>query len=83
VFDFVQERRAVMEEFLRVTGPGGLISFSHRTDYVVPQGWGAIQQELSDEGAWLLLNETDGVYLPSSSAYHGVTLTHFLYRKGA
>jgi SAM-dependent methyltransferase len=83
VLSYVREaqRRAVLEEFIRVARPGSLIAFAHRSDYVDPQGWGELQQALVDAGAWSLLNVLQGEYLPESSAYHGVTLTHFLYRK--
>ena len=74
------ERSSVMEEFIRVAAPGGLVAFSHRTDYVEPQGWSGVQGQLAEEGAWSLLDVSEGVYLPESSAYSGVTLTHFLYR---
>ncbi len=85
VLSYVREtqRRAVLEEFVRVARPGSLIAFSHRSDYVDPQGWGELQQDLVDAGAWSLLNVTLGEYLPESSAYHGVMLTHFLYRKAS
>ena len=43
------ERRSVMSEFIRVAAPGGLIAFSHRTDYVEPQGWGGVQGQLAEE----------------------------------
>ena len=51
------------------------------SDYVVAQGCAEVQQDLVDAGAWSLLNVTMGDYLPGSSAYSGVTLTHFVYRK--
>eukprot|EP01043_Picozoa_sp_COSAG02_P051714 COSAG02_NODE_5478_length_4291_cov_5.935115_2_plen_250_part_00 len=83
VLPYVQDsqRRAVLEEFVRITRPGSLIAFAHRSDYVDQQGWGELQQSLVDVGAWSLLNVAQGEYLPDSSAYPGVTLTHFLYRK--
>ena len=80
---YVQQhnRASVLSEFLRVVRPGGVASFSHRTDYVEAQGWGEIQRALVAAGRWTLLHRSAELdNLPESTAHGSSTLTHFAYR---
>lgn len=75
-----ENRLSVLREFVRVAKPSGLVTFSHRTDYIVDQGWQQHQQRLVGSGEWELLASDELPNLPESTAHGCSTLTHFVYR---
>jgi SAM-dependent methyltransferase len=73
---------SVLEEFLRVTKPGGTIIFTHRSDLYGKLGYEAKQQELGAANRWEeveIREEPD--YMPLSNNFADIRVLYFVYRK--
>jgi len=65
VLTYIQPESGCMEEFCRIVKAGGLIVFTHRTDYV--DKWAAKHEELESQGKWEKVEVTEPLaYLPSN-----------------
>lgn len=65
---YVDPKSRMLEEFVRITKPGGLICYTNRTDKL--GGWVKTEQTLEADGSWLKLEEVGPIsYLPLNYEY--------------
>ena len=80
---YLQPESGVLAEFARITAPGGLVCFTHRTDKV--DEWRQYQSRLVESGAWALVAETPPLpYLPKHPEYADkIQMKVFVYKRSA
>jgi predicted TPR repeat methyltransferase len=65
---YIPPASGVLSEFARVTKPGGLVCFTHRTDRI--DEWRERQDGMVEDGTWELVVETPPLpYLPNHPEY--------------
>jgi predicted TPR repeat methyltransferase len=65
---YLEPTSSCLSEAIRITVPGGLVCFTHRTDKV--DAWLPMQEDLEHEGRWKRVCMTEPIpYLPGNAEY--------------
>eukprot|EP00966_Prymnesium_polylepis_P193663 4488783-Prymnesium_polylepis.1 len=71
---YLSPSSGVLDEFVRVSRPGGFVAYNLRTDH--DDAWQGAQRALVDAGKWRLLERSEPVpYLPDNPDYGDKVLT--------